>query len=73
MNDNININIDFSGLWEVAIFITLIFVLLKCGGLIGWTLLWVLSPLIIVGGIELIVVLVVIVSVIIAHYRADRS
>lgn len=62
MNGNIKINIDFSGLWEVAIFATIIFLILKIANLIAWSWWWVFSPLLIVGGIVILVYLVVIIA-----------
>ena len=52
-----NIDIDFNGLWELAIFITLILVAFRVSNLISWSMWWVLSPCLFVGGLELIVLL----------------
>lgn len=58
---NIEFSIDFSGLWEIAIFITLIFAIFRVTNLIAWSVWWILSPLWIAGGIQLLVTLVVII------------
>jgi len=65
MNRNFNINVDFSGPWDVAIFATIIFLVLRLTKLIAWSWWWVFSPVLAVLGLWLVVALVlVIVSVI---------
>jgi len=64
MDGNFNINIDFSGLWEVAIFVTIIFLILRLTNLIAWAWWWVFSPVLAVLGLWLVVALVVIITVI---------
>lgn len=64
MNGNFNIDIDFSGLWEVAIFATIIFLILRLTKLIAWAWWWVFSPVLAVLGLWLVVALVVIITVI---------
>lgn len=65
MDGNFNINIDFSGLWEVAIFATIIFLILRLTNLIAWSWWWVFSPVLAVLGIWLIVALVVVIIAVI--------
>ena len=64
MDNNFNINIDFSGLWEVAIFATIIFLILRLTNLVAWSWWWVFSPVLAVLGIWLVVALMVVIAVI---------
>ena len=64
MNGNFNINIDFSGLWEVAIFATIIFLILRLTNLIAWAWWRVFSPVLALLGLWLVVALVVIITAI---------
>ena len=64
MSGNFNINIDFLGLWVVAIFATIIFLILRLTNLIAWAWWWVFSPVLAVLGLWLVVALVVIITVI---------
>ena len=64
MDGNFNINIDFSGLWEVAIFATIIFLILRLTNLVAWSWWWVFSPVLAVLGIWLVVALMVVIAVI---------
>lgn len=66
MNGNFNINIDFSGLWEVAIFATIISLILRLTNLIAWSWWWVFSPVLAVLGLWLIVALVVVIIAVIS-------
>lgn len=61
MNDNFNIKIEFSGLWEVAIFATIIFLVLRLTNLIAWSWWWVFSPVLAVLGLWLVVALVLVI------------
>ena len=51
MNGNFNINIDFLGLWVVAIFATIIFLILRLTNLIAWSWWWVYSPVLAMLGL----------------------
>ena len=64
MDGNFNINIDFSGLWEVAIFATIIFLILRLTNLVAWSWWWVFSPVLAMLGIWLVVALMVVIAVI---------
>lgn len=66
MDGNFNINIDFSGLWEVAIFATIIFLILRLTNLIAWSWWWVFSPVLAVLGLWLIVALVLVIIAVIS-------
>jgi hypothetical protein len=67
MNGNFNINIDFLGLWVVAIFATIIFLILRLTHLIAWSWWWVYSPVLAMLGLCLVVALVVVIAVILSR------
>lgn len=66
MDGNFNINIDFSGLWEVAIFATIIFLILRLTKLIAWSWWWVFCPVLAVLGLWLVVALVLVIIAVIS-------
>ena len=66
MDGNFNINIDFSGLWEVAIFATIIFLILRLTNLIAWSWWWVFSPVLAVLGLWLVSALVLVIIAVIS-------
>ena len=66
MDGNFNINIDFSGLWEVAIFATIIFLIMRLTNLIAWSWWWVFSPVLAVLGFWLVVALVLVIIAVIS-------
>ena len=66
MNGNFNINIDFLGLWVVAIFVTIIFLILRLTNLIAWSWWWVFSPVLAMLGIWLVVALVLVIVAVIS-------
>lgn len=72
MKERINISIDLSGIWEVAIFVFIIFLILKLTKLIFWNWVWVFSPLWIVGGITLIVFLAFVVVLMVKKLAEHR-
>ena len=57
IKEKISISIDLSGIWEVAIFVFIIFLIIRLTHLVSWSWWWVFSPLWIVGGIALIIFL----------------
>ncbi len=69
MDGNFNINIDFSGLWEVAIFATIIFLIMRLTHLIAWSWWWVFSPVLAVLGLWLVVALVFVIIAVISSRR----
>jgi len=69
MNDNFNIKIDFSGLWEVALFATIIFLILRLTNLIAWSWWWVFSPVLAVLGLWLAVLLVLVIITVFSSQR----
>lgn len=69
MNGNFNINIDFSGLWVVAIFATIIFIILRLANLIAWGWWWVFSPVLAVLGLCLVAALVLVIVAVILSRR----
>lgn len=69
MNGNFNINIDFSGLWAVAIFATIIFIILRLANLIAWGWWWVFSPVLVMLGLCLVVALVLVIVAVILSRR----
>lgn len=58
IKEKMTISIDLSGIWEVAIFVFIIFLIIRLTHLVSWSWWWVFSPLWIVGGITLIIFLV---------------
>jgi hypothetical protein len=66
MDGNFNINIDFSGLWEVAIFATIIFLIMRLTHLIAWAWWWVFSPVLAVLGLWLVVALVFVIIAVVS-------
>lgn len=48
------------GLWSLGCFLTILFVILKFAGVIGWSWLWVLSPLWIAIGVYVLVYVLII-------------
>ena len=69
MNGNFNIKIDFSGLWVVAIFATIIFIILRLANLIAWSWWWVFSPVLAVLGFWVVVALVLVIVAVILSRR----
>ena len=69
MNDNFNIKIDFSGLWEVALFATIIFLILRLTNMIAWSWWWVFSPVLAVLGLWLAVLLVLVIITVFSSQR----
>lgn len=55
------ISIDMTGIWELAIFVVIIFLVLKLTKLITWSWVWVLSPLWIAMSIWFILFLVLVI------------
>ena len=69
MNGNFNINIEISGLWVVAIFATIIFIILRLANLIAWGWWWVFSPVLVMLGLCLVVALVLVIVAVILSRR----
>lgn len=69
MNGNFNINIEISGLWVVAIFATIIFIILRLANLIAWAWWWVFSPVLVMLGLCLVVALVLVIVAVILSRR----
>lgn len=69
MDRDFNINIDFTGLWEVAIFATIIFIILRLTNLVAWSWWWVFSPVLAVVGLWLVVALVLVIIAFISSRR----
>lgn len=69
MNKNWRISIDMSGIWEIAIFVFLIFLVMKITNLITWTWVWVFSPIWIAGGIWLVLFLFLVLVMLVERLR----
>lgn len=52
------ITVDVSGLWEVALFLFIIFLIMKLTKAVTWAWVWVFSPLWIFCGLALVILLV---------------
>ena len=72
IKEKINISIDLSGIWEVAIFIFIIFLIIRLTHLVSWSWWWVFSPLWIVGGIALIIFLAFVVVLMVKKLAERR-
>lgn len=69
MNEDFKISIDLTGVWELAIFVFVTFLILKLTNVICWSWLWVTSPLWITVGFWLAIFLVLVIIMVVSNLR----
>ena len=62
MKEEITFSINFSNLWDVAIFINIIFLIGRATGLHKWDWYWEFAPVLFVGGLELIFLIIYLIT-----------
>lgn len=63
--EKLNINIDFT----LPVFMTIIFLVLKCAHVIEWDWVWIFTPFYVFAGITLIMIMVVGIAIIIGNIK----